>query len=300
VLGQVHVLPGVAHVAPLSLAQSALVQQAALEMHDMLPMHSFSPDGHAHTPPGMEQTWPVRVHSPVLQQVPMGMQVPEAAQATWPAGHEPAEQVPFMHVPVPQMLPHVPQLDGSLFRFAQYGAPASTIPVVPESTGEAVPVSAAPASLAEPPPSLSPEPESTTGAPASAGPPHRVSPPEQPAAHLPCEHTSPEEQTVPHVPQFFGSVAVMVHVDPHLVLPPVQPEPVSPVASVVVPSEPPPSSPPCAEELAPVAQPPPPSTTPRTSANMQARSERCWFIGALLGGLRRRSAEPADARMHVE
>ena len=112
-------LPGVAHVAPLSPAQSALVQQAALEMHDMLPMHSFSPDGHAHTPPGMEQTWPVMVHSPVLQHVPTGIQVPEAAQATWPAGHEPAEQVPFMHVPVPQLLPHAPQLDGSLFRFAQ-------------------------------------------------------------------------------------------------------------------------------------------------------------------------------------
>ena len=119
VLGQVHVPPAMAHVSPLSVAQSAFVQQAALEMHDMLVMHCFSPEGHAHTPPGIEQTWPVMVHSPVLQHVPMGIQVPEAAQGTWPAGQEPAEHVPFMHVPVPQLLPHAPQLEGSLFRFAQ-------------------------------------------------------------------------------------------------------------------------------------------------------------------------------------
>ncbi len=90
---------------------------------------------------------------------------------------------------------------------------------------------------------------------------------------------------MPHLPQFFGSVDVRVQVLPHLVLPPVHPKLLSPLASVggVVPSEPPPSSPLCAEEPPPVAQPPPHKVTPSTSANTQARSERCWFIGALVG-----------------
>ena len=59
------------------------MQHALFAMHAMsVPMHTLSPGWHWHTPPGMGQTSPVMVHSPLLQQVPVGMHVPEAAQGT--------------------------------------------------------------------------------------------------------------------------------------------------------------------------------------------------------------------------
>jgi hypothetical protein len=84
-MGHVQALPGVLHLPPL--VQSPSVQQAASEMQDMLPMHSFSPEGHWHTPPGMGHTSPVMEHprgggSELVQQVPVGMQVPEAGHPT--------------------------------------------------------------------------------------------------------------------------------------------------------------------------------------------------------------------------
>jgi len=95
------------------------MQHAALEMHDMIvPMHSFSPVGQAHCPPGMGHTSPVIVHSPLLQQVPVGMHVPDAGQPTWPAGHVPTVQVPLVQVP-PQTMPQAPQFIGSVFRLEQ-------------------------------------------------------------------------------------------------------------------------------------------------------------------------------------
>jgi hypothetical protein len=182
-------------------------------------------------------------------------------------------------------MPQPPQLAGSLLVFAQYGAtePPSP-PPVPESTGAGAPVSDAPlASSPAEPSSAAPESllDAASGAPASAEPPHRVSPDAQPAPHAPAEQTCVEEHTWPHMPQFLGSVLVLVQVPPHFTLPalqPVVPSPeASPTASLVA-SELPPSSPLVAEEPPPVAQPPPPNTRPRTSANTPARSERCWFI----------------------
>lgn len=76
-----HDWPGVEQTPPST--QSALVQQALFAMHAMSePRHTLWPEGHWHIPPGMGQTSPVMVHSPLLQQVPVGMHVPEAAQGT--------------------------------------------------------------------------------------------------------------------------------------------------------------------------------------------------------------------------
>jgi hypothetical protein len=108
----------VAHDWPVTV-QSALVQHAALETHELSGApHCFSPVGHAHCPPGMGHTWPVMVHSPLLQHVPVGMQVPEAGQPTWPAGQVPTVQVPLVQVP-PQTMPQPPQFIGSVFRLEQ-------------------------------------------------------------------------------------------------------------------------------------------------------------------------------------
>ena len=68
-----------------------------------------------------------------------------------------------------------------------------------------------------------------------------VSPDEHPVAHLPAEQTCPEVHTWPHMPQFFGSVLVLVQVPLHCVLPPVQtlPSPVASAMASLVPSVPP-------------------------------------------------------------
>ena len=70
-----------------------------------------------HTSPVMEQ--PSGGGSELVQQVPVGMQVPDAGHPTCPAGQVPVEHALLAHVPLGQTIPQPPQLFGSLVVFAQ-------------------------------------------------------------------------------------------------------------------------------------------------------------------------------------
>jgi hypothetical protein len=58
------------------------VQQSPVPMHELVTGHTFWPLGHAQLPPGAEQTSPLTVHSPLLQQVPVAMHDPFAMHGT--------------------------------------------------------------------------------------------------------------------------------------------------------------------------------------------------------------------------
>jgi hypothetical protein len=79
--GHPHDPPGEGQVCP-GTVQSVFVQQFAFEMHALNPVvvHALKVPGHAHWPPAVAHVSPVTVQSAVEQHVPVGMQVPLAAQ----------------------------------------------------------------------------------------------------------------------------------------------------------------------------------------------------------------------------
>jgi hypothetical protein len=87
--------------------------------------------------------------------------------------------------------------------------------------------------------------------------------------------------TTPHLPQFFGSVDVFVHVDPHMLLGALHADTslgasVDVVTSGVTLPSLPPGGPP--DVLPPLAHPPAEKATPRASASKHANSERGWVM----------------------
>jgi hypothetical protein len=115
--------PGEGQVAPLIAAQSAVVQQSLLEMHEFDALQMASPPGHWQAPPGCGQISPVTGQLALEQHVLLGMQTSPAMHACCPAGHErPHAVAPATVLQVwlrPHALPQAPQLLLSVPRFAQ-------------------------------------------------------------------------------------------------------------------------------------------------------------------------------------
>ncbi len=213
-VGHEHVPPGPEHVWP-EMAQSVVVQHVVLGMHWLLAGHPVWPLGHVQTAPGLAQVSPWMVQSVVVQQAPSGMQMSAPAHGFSLGGqlstHLPLEQAWFFG----HALPHVPQLFGSSFRFAQYGMPPASVAPPPSTLASAA--------ASEPvPPSVPPEPGM-----------HSVAGAMQMSEHLPPEQDLPPVQPIPHEPQFFGSVPRSVHTPLQEVIPVAQPPSPPPVSCVV-------------------------------------------------------------------
>lgn len=80
-------------------------------MHESIAAQTDCPVGQAHVPPGVGHTSPLTEQSALLQQVPVGMQPPEAMHSFWPAsqGRPPPLLLP-LPLPLPLLEPLFPEL----------------------------------------------------------------------------------------------------------------------------------------------------------------------------------------------
>lgn len=90
------------HDPALPASQFVLAQQAELDMHELVAAQIDCPGGQAHVPPGVGHTSPLTLQSPLLQQVPLGMQLCEAMHTVWPASQA---STPPLLLPLPPLLP---------------------------------------------------------------------------------------------------------------------------------------------------------------------------------------------------